>query len=114
MVMLCDEAYVINHFKETEELVKAIPSQDIANWILNQGYFAEQNILPPSFQVSNFTLQAQPYNKLNKLKRRQLINISHPKTNLSSRIFSIQHPYNYHDIVFYLEENWNEIINHLY
>ena len=113
--MLGDDAYVVNHFKETKELVKAIPSKDMANWILSQGYFAEQYILPPSFQVSNFTLQAEPYNKnLNKLKRKLLINISHPKTNFSSRIFSIQHPRYYHDIVFYLEEHWDEVIQHLF
>ncbi len=115
MMMLGDEVYVINHFKETRDLVKDIPSKEIANWILNQGYFAEQYILPPSFQVANFVLQDQPYKQnLCKLKRRQLINISHPKTNLSSRIFSIQHPYNFHDIVFYIEKNWDEVISHLF
>lgn len=114
MVMLGDDAYVVNHFRETKELVKAIPSQDIANWILDQGYFAEQYILPPSFQVSNFTLQAEPYKQLDNLKRKQLIKISHPKTNFSSRIFSIQHPHYYHDIVFYLEKHWDEVIEHLF
>ena len=114
MVMLGDDTYVVNHFRETKELVKDISSTDIANWILSEGYFAEQYILPPSFQVSNFTLQAKPYKDLNKLNRKQLINISHPKTNFSSRIFSIQHPHYYHDIVFYIEQNWNEIIEHLF
>jgi hypothetical protein len=63
MVILGDDSYVVNHFKETKELVEAIPSQDMANWILNHGYFPEQYILPPSFQVSNFTLQTEPYKK---------------------------------------------------
>ena len=114
--MLCDEIYVKNHFRETEQLVREISSEKIASWMLNQGYFPEQYILPPSFQVSNFTLQTQPYNKniSNKITKRQLINISHPKTILTSRIFSIQHPYNYHDIVFYLQENWEDVINHLF
>ncbi|MEL7409782.1 MAG: RNA-directed DNA polymerase, partial [Cyanobacteria bacterium J06558_2] len=114
MVMLGDDTYVVNHFKETKELLEAIPSKDIANWILSQGYFAEQYILPPSFQVSNFTLQAKPYKNLNKLTRKQLISLSHPKTNFSSRIFSIQHPHYYHDIVFYLEQNWDKVIEHLF
>ncbi|MDJ0632074.1 MAG: RNA-directed DNA polymerase [Xenococcaceae cyanobacterium MO_188.B29] len=113
--MLCDEVYVKNHFRETEELVREIPSEDIAYWMLNHGYFPEQYILPPSFQVSNFTLQSQPYNKdLNKITKRQLISISHPKTILTSRIFSIQHPFNYHDIIFFLQENWDDVINHLF
>ena len=113
--MLCDETYLKTHFRETEELVRKIPSKDIASWMLNQGYFPEQYILPPSFQVSNFSLQNQPYTKnLSKLKRKKLINISYPKTLLTSRIFSIQHPRNYHDIVFYLEKNWEDVINHLF
>lgn len=114
MVILGDDSYVVNHFKETKELVEAIPSQNMANWILNHGYFPEQYILPPSFQVSNFTLQTEPYKKLNKLNRQKLVKISHPKTNYSSKIFGIQHPCYYHDIVFYLEKNWNDIIEHLF
>ena len=113
--MLCDEIYVENHFRETEKLIREIPSEKIAAWLLNHGYFPEQYILPPSFQVCNFNLQAQPYNKnLFDLTKRQLINISHPKTLLTSRIFSIQHPRNYHDIVFYLEKNWEDVTNHLF
>jgi hypothetical protein len=69
MVLLSDDIYVVNHFKETKDLLKDIPSKDIANWILNHGYFPEQYILPPSFQVSNFTLQTEAYKKLDKLKR---------------------------------------------
>lgn len=114
MVLLSDDTYVVNHFRETKDLVKDIPSKDIANWILNHGYFPEQYILPPSFQVSNFTLKTEPYKKLNKLKRQKLVKIFHPKTNFSSKIFGIQHPHYYHDIVFYLEENWNDIIEHLF
>jgi hypothetical protein len=114
MVMFGEDNYVFNHFKETKELVEAIPSQDMANWILNHGYFPEQDILPPSFEVSNFTLQTEPYKKLNKLNKQKLVKISHPKTKHSSKIFGIQHPYYYHDIVFYLEENWDDIIEHLF
>lgn len=113
--MFVDKSYVKKHFEETEQLLRKIPSKDVAQWILERGYFPEQNILPPSFQVSNFSLNSKPYNKdLNCLTRRQLINISHPKTLLKSKVFSIQHPYNYHDIVFYIEKNWNSILNHLF
>lgn len=113
--MLCDEIYVRDHFRETEELVRSISSEEIASWLLNQGYFAEQHILPPSFQVTNFTLREDPYKKdLSRIRRKTLINISYPKTELTSRIFSIQHPYNYHDIVYYFHRNWNKILNHLF
>ncbi|MEM8677445.1 MAG: RNA-directed DNA polymerase, partial [Cyanobacteria bacterium P01_G01_bin.67] len=113
--MLCDEIYVKNHFRETEQLVREISSKEIASWMLNQGYFAEQQILPPSFQVTDFTLQDEPYKRnISKLTRRHLVNISYPKTELTSRIFGIQHPYNYHDIVFYIQENWDTVLDHLF
>ena len=113
--MLIDKTYTRNHFKETEQLVKQISSRDIALWILNQGYFPEQYVLPPSFQVSNFQLNPEPYHKkLDRLKRKQLINISYPKTALTSRTFGIQHPKIYHDIVFNIEKNWNHIVEHLF
>lgn len=88
--MVIEKSYIRKHFRETEELLRRIPSKDIAWWILNKGYFPEQYVLPPSFQVYKLKLQSQPYNKnLLDLKRRQLIQISYPKTILTSRIFSI-------------------------
>jgi retron-type reverse transcriptase len=104
-----------NHFKETEELLRQVSAEDVANWLLNEGFFPEQYILPPSFQVLSFELKQEPYNKdLSDLTKRQLINISYPKTPLTSRIFGIQHPYNFHDIVFYLKNEWNSVVEHLF
>ncbi len=108
-------SHVEKHFRETEELIRNVPSLDVASWLLEQGYFPELYVLPPSFEVSNFTLQNQPYNKdFNNLTKRKLISISHPKTLLTSRVFSIQHPYNYHDIVYHLEKEWEFILDHLF
>lgn len=113
--MVWDKTYVRNHFLETEKLVRKVSSKDIALWLLNKGYFPEQYVLPPSFKVSNFELQSYLYDKnLSKLKRKQLISISYPKTLLTSRIFSIQHPKIYHDIVFHLEKNWKKVIDHIF
>ena len=113
--MVIEKSYVEKHFRETEKFLRKIPSKDIAWWILNKGYFPEQYVLPPSFQVSEFKLQDKPYYKdLLNLTRRKLIQISYPKTILTSRIFSIQHPCNYHDIVFYLEKYWDTIVDNLF
>ena len=110
-----DPSHVKTHFKETERLVRQIPSQDVASWLLNQGYFPELYVLPPSFQASNFTLQEQAYNQdFFDFKKRELISISHPKTLLTSRVFSIQHPWNYHDIVYHLEKEWQSVLDHIF
>jgi len=103
------------HFRETEKLLRAIDNDKIAGWLLNEGYYPEQYVLPPSFSVDAFELQGTPYNTdLKNLARRQLINISYPKTLLTSRVFGIQHPWNYHDIVYYLMQEWALILDHLY
>jgi len=106
---------VEKHFRTTHELLRDVPTEKIAHWLLNTGYFPENYVLPPSFIVSDFTLNTEAYNKdLLSLTRRELIRISYPKTVLASRNFAIQHPWNYHDIVFYLINNWQFILDHLF
>jgi len=104
------------HFRDTEELLRAIPAKDVATWLLNKGYFPERYVLPPSFHVSGFSLKEEVYNKdlSSSLARRKLINISYPKTVLTSRIYGIQHPWNYHDIVYYLKGEWDFVLDHLF
>ncbi len=103
------------HFEQTRDLIKAISKDDIANWLLNEGYFPEQYVLPPSFAVSGFTLNKEPFNKnLSDLCRRNLINISFPKSTYTSRMFGIMHPWNYHDIVFWIMTEWEVILNHIF
>lgn len=99
----------------TENLIRKISRDDIADWLLNTGYYPEPNILPPSFKVSNFRLKDNPYNNNSEdPKKRTLISISYPKSLLTDRVFSIQDPQNYHDIVFYLHSEWNKILEILY
>lgn len=106
---------VEKHFRKTEDLLRKIPAEDIAEWLLNEGYYPEQYVLPPSFKVQGFHLGKTVYNNdIRKLSRRELANISYPKSLLGSRTFSIQHPYNYHDIVFILKNNWAAVIDHLF
>lgn len=103
------------HFEQTRDLIKAISKDDIANWLLNEGYFPEQYVLPPSFAVSGFTLNNEPFNTdLSNLYRRNLINISFPKSTYTSRVFGIMHPWNYHDIVFWIISKWDVILDHIF
>ena len=105
---------VEKHFKNTAKLVKALDKQEIANWLLNNGYYPEQYVLPPSFTVSDFKLKRKTYFKdLKDPARGNLETISYPKSLLTSRVFGIQHPFNYHDIVFYILDDWDNILEHL-
>ena len=106
---------VEKHFRKTEDLLRAIDRDKVASWLLNEGYFPEQYVLPPSFKVQDFELQASPKNTdIKDLARRQIIAISYPKTLLTSREFGIQHPNNYHDIVFYLIQHWDKVLDILF
>jgi len=103
------------HFRKTAKLLRAIDKNDIATWLLAEGYYPEQYVLPPSFKVSNFELKGKPYNKdIKDLKRRNLVSISYPKSLLTSRVFGIQHPFNYHDIVYWMMKDWDTIVDHLF
>lgn len=112
------------HWTDTKELVSQIDSKKIAKWLLEQGYFPEQYIFPPNFKVHNFNLNVTPYYKAPfkkgdrefspKINSSEILNISYPKSQLTDRIFGIYAPMAYHDIVWYLEKNWNQIKNHLF
>jgi retron-type reverse transcriptase len=83
--------------------------------LLTEGYFPEQYVLPPTFKVNDFELEEGPKNaNISDLARREIVSISYPKTLLTSREFGIQHPSNYHDIVFHLINNWDDIIDLLF
>ena len=107
--------HIEKHFFDTKNLLKEIPAEEISCWLLNQGYFPERYVLPPSFQVSEFNLQEDLYNKdISDLKRREIQTISYPKSFLNERKFGTIHPWNYHDVVYYLHNNWGKIIEHLF
>lgn len=103
------------HYIETKNIISATSKDEIANWLLTKGFYPESNILPPSFCSEAIKLKNKPYNKdIKDLVRRSLVSISYPKSLLSARVFSIQHPYNYHDMVYYLHENWHSILGKLF
>lgn len=103
------------HFIKTKKLLQKVEKVKIANWLLNEGYFPEQYVLPPTFRIINWGLQDQEYyKKIDDLPRRNLEEISYPKSQLTSRIFAIQHPWNYHDIVFWLMSEWDSVVEHLF
>jgi len=49
------------HTAETKRLLKKVSKEKIAKWLLEEGYYPEQYIVPPSFKVNKFDLKANPY-----------------------------------------------------
>lgn len=113
--MYAHTSLIKRHYQDTEALLKSVPKDLIAEWLLKVGYFPESNVLPPSFQSDSLSLQDNPFNKdTSNLTRRQLASISYPKSLLSSRVFASQHPWNYHDIVYYLHQSWDVVLSKLF
>jgi len=110
------------HFFETKRLLKKVPIQKIAKWLLEEGYFPEQYIVPPTFKVSKFDLNSKPFIEVDtkgenpkfEVLKSELINVSFPKTQLTDRTFGIIEPKIYHDIVWYLMNEWDLITEHLF
>jgi len=110
------------HSKETKRLLKSVSKDLIAKWLLEEGYYPEQYLMPPTFKVKKLELQAKPYYlvdttsgqpKFDPIKS-EIVNISFPKSELTDRTFGILEPKIYHDIVWYLNNEWDLIIKTLF
>ena len=110
------------HRQETERLIKELSSskegkKKVADWILEEGYYPEPYVLPPCFKISDFKLQLEKYEKNNyteSWKSENLATISFPKTGLIQRVFGIIHPHKYHDIVWELINDWDNLLSILF
>lgn len=111
------------HTAETKRLLKKVSKDKIAKWLLEEGYYPEQYVVPPSFKVKQFDLQANPYFAIDNSvptqpkfepDKDELLNISYPKSELTDRTFGIITPKIYHDIVWYLLNDWDTILKSLF
>ncbi|MCK4826151.1 RNA-directed DNA polymerase [bacterium] len=111
-----------SHFKETKKLALQLDPNDIAKWLLEQGFYPEQYVLPPCFDTSGFALQSNPYfpiltrqgKSILKADLSELLVISLPKTMLTQRDFAIIDPRHYHDMVLHVIDDWNSVLDHLF
>ncbi|RZJ49001.1 MAG: RNA-directed DNA polymerase [Flavobacterium sp.] len=112
-----------DHTAETKKLLKKVSKDKIAKWLLEEGYYPEQYIVPPSFKVNQFNLQLNPFFEIDNTtagqpkfepEKEELINISFPKTELTDRTFGIIAPKIYHDIIWYLTNDWDTILKSLF
>ena len=110
------------HSLETKRLVKRIPKNAVAKWLLEEGYYPEQYVVPPTFRIKKFDLQPTPYFAIDTTGTHQkfepdkfdLITVSFPKTQLTDRILGIIEPQIYHDIVWHLINDWDLILKKLF
>jgi hypothetical protein len=111
------------HFNKTKCLLESVDKDKIATWLLKDGYYPEQYVFPPCFHVQQFNLNSEPYYQViegksgkNRFRptRAELLNVSYPKSLLTDRIFGIIEPKIYHDIVWYLNKEFDNIVNHLF
>lgn len=98
------------HLSETKKLVSALPVRKIANWLLTQGYFPEQYVLPPCFKVNKFTYKKHPYfDFTKKIPLSEMCEITFPKSQLTERAFGIIDHKIYHDLVWHIMNNWDDV-----
>lgn len=110
------------HNAKTKKLIGKIPTKNISRWLLEEGYYPEQYVVPPSFKVSKFKLNLRPYYEVDTSnpqpkfdpEKFDLLNISFPKSELTDRTFGIIAPKIYHDIVWYINKEWDTIKNVLF
>lgn len=110
------------HLSDTKTLIKKVPKEIIAKWLLEEGYYPEQYVVPPCFDVSRFELKVKPYFEVDtsgtqpkfEPEKQDLVGVSFPKTELTDRTFGIIAPKIYHDIVWYLTNSWDSILNVLF
>ncbi len=111
------------HFNNTYELIKKVGKKKVAKWLLEEGYYPEQYVLPPCFHIKSFKLKKHPYFKVKSKKDggkefkpsiSEFITVSFPKSQLTDRTFGIIYPRLYHDIVFYIMSEWDFVLSHIF
>ncbi len=109
------------HFRDTKRLIGKISTAKIAKWLLEEGYFAEQYVLPPAFKAVEYKRKRSPYFKVTGSAKKHfkpttsdLISVSFPKSRLTERTFGIIEPKIHHDIVWYLMKEWNAVLAQLF
>jgi hypothetical protein len=109
---------VKEHFEGTKKLAESLKKPDIYHWLVQYGYFPENYILPPCFEVSKKPIRPKVYNKVTKNKfspkRTECINVHYPKSELTDRTFGIMDPEIHNDISYHIAQNWKTILKSMF
>lgn len=109
---------IIVHREATKKLAESLVKTDIYHWLVEHGYFPENYILPPCFEVSTRPKRPKVYFKVSKKKftpkRTEYINVHFPKSELTDRTFGIIDPEIHNDIAYHIAKNWKTILKSLF
>ncbi len=106
-----------SHRDGTKALAESLEKTDIYHWLIRYGYFPENYILPPCFEVSACPAKPKVYFKVKKKftpKRTECINVHFPKSELTDRTFGIIHPEIHNDIAYHIARNWKTILKAIF
>ncbi|KDB62769.1 RNA-directed DNA polymerase [Bordetella bronchiseptica B18-5 (C3)] len=105
------------HMIDTKNLAKGLKQNDIYQWLLISGYYAESYVLPPCFYVAKIPSKATKFFSVKrgsfKPDRTETIEFHFPKSELSDRDFGIIDPYIHNDIAYHISRNWKKFVDKL-
>ena len=106
------------HIKFTARLARKLSPNEIYLWLITEGYFSENYVLPPCFCVSGIPNRRQTYFKHSKQKYRpklsECIYVHFPRTELTDRTFGIMDPELHSDIALLIAKNWKTLLRTLF
>lgn len=106
-----------SHRDGTKLLAESLSKSDIYRWLIKYGYFPENYILPPCFEVSEYPSKPKVFFKVKKKytpKRTECINVHFPKSELTDRTFGIIHPEIHNDIAYHIAKNWKTMLKAIF
>jgi hypothetical protein len=109
---------ILNHWETTQRLVNQLDTDEVYRWLIQDGYFPENYVLPPCFRVTKCPKIPKAYVLVTsgkyKPKRSEFVKVHFPKTELTDRVFGIIDPELHNDIAYHLSQNWQLICHALY
>lgn len=102
------------HSQYTESLARLLRAEDIYSWLVTEGYYPEQYVLPPVFHVRKrprYGKRFTPVTKKFTPPIRRLSEMHFPKTDLADRTFGIIDPEIHSDIANEIATNWDAILD---
>ncbi len=114
--MLSDPLKV--HKNTSLALAKSLDKREVFYWLIDNGYYPENYVLPPCFRVARRPQKPKLFFKIKKNKfkptRTQCISVHFPKTDFTDRNFGIIHPEIHNDIAFHISKNWSLVLDALF
>lgn len=106
------------HKEWTKKLAGQLKARQIYQWLITEGFFPENYVLPPCFQVAKYPkfgkAYARPAKSNYKPKLANIIEVQFPKTELADRTFGIIDPEIHSDIAYLVASNWKKILNTIF